>query len=175
MPRRTKASNRRGSQAPGTAGGMVPPRGCPHAVRGASEPRPAPGSRQPAACRRMPRCRCCLWAGLTTRAQRAGRPNVARRRLSPSWSPVPVPENAVARHGESSTCGSPLNASAAADGQMLLGAGSRRPSPKSLPFWQLPSCSLVRGPCSRCSRRARKSHFCRNTYVNGHFSKARVF
>ena len=31
-------------------------------------------------------------------------------------SPVPVPENAVARHGESSTCGSPPNASAAADG-----------------------------------------------------------
>ena len=49
---------------------MVPPRGCPHAVRWACKPRPkfkengdgglmqAGGARQSAACWRMPRCRC---------------------------------------------------------------------------------------------------------------------
>jgi hypothetical protein len=71
--------------------------------------------------------------------------------------------------------GSPPNAPCELGGQMLLGVASRRSSPKSLPFWQSPSCSLVPVPRSRRSRRARKSHFCRNTYVNGHFQKARVF
>jgi hypothetical protein len=43
-PQRARRTQRnrfgRGSQAPGTGGGMAPPRGCPHAVRGACEPRP---------------------------------------------------------------------------------------------------------------------------------------
>ena len=39
----------------------------------------------------VPGCRrCCLWPRLTTRAQRAGRLNVARPRLSPSRLPVPA-------------------------------------------------------------------------------------
>jgi hypothetical protein len=38
IPRYNK--KQRGSQAPGTAGGMVPPTACPHAVRGACEPGP---------------------------------------------------------------------------------------------------------------------------------------
>jgi len=73
-------------------GGAIPP-----AVPGACEPRP------------FARSRCCrLWPRPRTRAQRAGRLSVARLRLLPSWSPIPVPENAVASPRRVFDFGSPL-------------------------------------------------------------------
>ena len=80
-------------------------------------------------------------------------------------------------------------------GQMLCAVVCRRPGPRSQvpvpavpavdPGSRLPlpgsrrslspSWSLVPSPCSRRSRRARQSHSCRNTYVNGPAQEQRVF
>jgi hypothetical protein len=55
----------------------------------------------PGPCSRLPavepgsRRRCRLWPCPATRAQQAGRLNVARRCLWPSWSPVPGPWSPV--------------------------------------------------------------------------------
>jgi len=74
----------RGSQAPGTAGGMVPPRGCPHAVRGACEPRPSSGQASQIECRRLAVAfvphRCVSWRSFpVANPTRPGRRGAFRR------------------------------------------------------------------------------------------------
>jgi hypothetical protein len=87
------------------------------------------------------------------RAQRAGRLNAARRRLSPSCSRV-----------------------SAVLAVSVLVPGPRSPFPPFfLPFRNPKSAIRNAFPGSRRSRRERKSHFCRNTYVNGRAQKQRVF
>jgi hypothetical protein len=114
--------------------------------------------------------------GLRSQRQRAGSPIEAMGRAcrAPTGQRAP----AYIARGTPKTRGRLRLAAKRAQQAGRLNVARWRLSPcesKSLPFWQFPSWSLAPGPGSRRSRRARKSHFCRNTYVNGRAQKERVF
>ena len=135
-----------------------------------------------------PRKRGRLWLP-AKRTQQAGRLNVARRRPAPFWSPlpapaiwpwllqVPIPAAGLVLYRRSLRLFVPpsLRASVPLSLRPFMPSSLLPPASPPLPFWQSPPRSLVPGPRSRRSRRERKSHFCRNTYVNGHLQKAHVF